>query len=406
MKLTDQEKRMFDGEEGEATSLAMQMLAKLGEAYDARRMVPVHSGHAGCVYPQFGAAVDLMERFAGLGGAFRVVTTVNPVLHPCNFDRFPGLSEPASLRDASVRQIAAIRKLGVVPTWSCTPYFHGNLPRLGEPLCWAESSAIIFANSALGARANRTADGIDVASSIVGRTPEFGLLITENRAGTALAKIEVRPKTLFDYSTLGYIIGKQLPGSIPVIEGLPGETTTNHLKALGAAMATRGGIAMFHAVGMTPEATSLSAAFQGGKAKTEICITDRDVRIALVDLNASNRGDIDAVAIGCPHPTIGELQELANLLHDRIVRSSIDFCLFASPETLNLAAEMGYIDQIEAAGVKIFSGDCLICHFPEKWGWKCVATDSAKYACTLPSHPTNLGVRYATLRDCVAMAAE
>jgi len=245
---------------------------------------------------------------------------------------------------------------------------------------------------------------MELAASIAGRVPEFGLLIKENRAGNASVRLEFKPKSLFDYSTIGYIIGKELAGRIPVIENLPPETTANDLKVLGAAMATKGGIAMFHAVGITPEASTKRAAFQRACAKDGLCISDNQIRKAVDELNLGSSGRIDAVAIGCPHPSIAELRQLALMLSGRTIQSGISFCLFATGATLDLAAKLGYVDVMEAAGVKIFPGDCLVCHFPQRWSWKQVATNSAKYACTLPSNPTNLRVQYTSLKECVAMS--
>jgi len=406
MHLTDEEKRMLAGEEGEAVRLAMQLLTKIGEVYGAERMVPVRSVHAGCVYPHFGAAVEMMEKFADLGGKFRAVTTANPILNPCSYDLWPELQEPGELKKAAVRQINAICKMGVIPNWSCTPYFQGNIPRLGEPAAWEESSAVIFVNSVLGGRTNRTTPGMDVASAIAGRTAEFGLLLDENRVGNALVKLEFQPKSLFDYGTVGFIIGKALGGKVPVIEGLSPGTTANQLKAMGAAIAIRGGIALYHAIGISPEARTKEDAFQGRKPELEMNIREKDVKAAVEELNTIREDRIDAVVTGCPHATVGEMRELAELLNGKKVRQDIHFCLFAAGDAINWARQMGYIDVIEAAGVKIFEGDCIVFHSTKAWGWKNVATDSAKYACILPSNPTNLNVRYTDIRECIALATD
>jgi len=406
MRLDDLEKQMLAGDYGEGVRLAIRMLVHLGNAFDARRLLPISSVHAGCVYPEFRASVDLMMRFAELGATFRTLTTVNPALLPSNVGQHPDLPDPENLIIGSLRQTEAMRSMGVVPTWSCTPYFHGNLPRLGQPICWAESSAVIFANSVLGARTNRTADGMDLASAIVGRTPEFGLLLPESRIGTALIRLEFLPKTQFDYSTLGYIVGKLSPGSIPVIEGIPKGTTANNLKAFGAAMATSGGIAMFHIVGMTPEAPSRRAALGGSAREAEAAITKKAVQAAVDDLNQDSELPVDAVVVGCPHAAISEVRDILRLLRGRRIRNDVSFCVFASPMTLHSASTLGYVQLLNQAGVRLFSGDCLLCHVPRTWGWSCVATNSAKYACTLPASPTHLRVRYAPLSDCVALGAK
>ncbi len=380
MHLTDEEKRMLEGEEGEAVRLSMQILIRIGEVYGAQRLVPVRSVHAGCVYPVFSVAVEMMEKFADLGGKFRTVTTVNPTVNPINFDRWEKFSQPEEIRQAALRQIGAIRRMGVIPTWSCIPYFQGNVPHVGEFVSWVESSAIVFVNSVLGARTNRTTAGIDLAAPITGRIPEYGLLLDEGRAGNALARVEFQPETMFDFNNIGFIIGKAFNGKVPVIEGLPPWTTANQLKVMGAAQATRGGIALFHAVGITPEAMTRDKALHGKAPELEIGIKKRDIEAAIEEMNTFKGGKLDAVLVGCPHPTVDEVRELAGLLAGKKVRPDIQFALFISGDVIYWSRQMGYIQTIEAAGVKIFEGDCVLSYPVKAWGWKNVATDSTKYA--------------------------
>jgi len=405
MHLTDEEERMLAGEEGEAVRLSMRILTRLGDVFGAERMVPVSSVHAGCFCPKFSAAVEVMEKFAELGGKFRTTTTVDPIINPRNTSLWGELTEPDKLKQATIRQITAFQKMGGIPTWSCTPYFHGNLPRRGEYVSWVESSAIIFANSVIGARTNRTSMGPDIASAITGRAPEYGLLLDENRAGNVLVNIEYQPNSMFDYNNIGYIIGKTCNGKIPVIEGLPLWTTANQLKAMGSAAATRGGIALYHAVGITPEAATREQAFQGKKPESQVNIQEKDIKAAIEEMNTYREGKIDAVLVGCPFPTVGEIREIAELLNGKKVRQDVKFCLFAANDNVNWARQMGYIDIIEASGAKVFEGECIVLHpAVREWGWRNVATHAAKYACTLPSDPTYLNVLYTDIKGCVDLA--
>jgi len=404
MYLTDEEEKMLAGEEGEAVRLSMEILTRFGNVYGAERLVPVRSVHASCMYPNFSVAVEMMEKFADLGGKFRTVTTVNPTVNPPNINRWAEFPEPKELKEAAIRQMSAIRRMGVIPNWSCTPYFQGNLPRRGEPVSWIESSAVIFANSVLGARTNRTTMGVDIASAIAGRVPEFGLLLDENRAGNVLVKLEFQPESMFDYNTIGFIIGKAFSGRVPVIEGLPSWTTANHLKVMGAASATRGGIAFYHAVGITPEATNSEQAFKGRTPELELSIQEKDIKAAIEEMNTIKGDKVDAVLVGCPHPTVGEIKELTELLNGKKIRQDIKFCLFASSDVIGWSRQMGYIDVLEASGVRIFEGDCIIFHNIEAWGWQNIATNSAKYACSLPPGPTYLDVLYTDIKGCVDLA--
>jgi len=404
MYLSDIDKRMIYGEGGLANQFSMQILIRLGEIYGAKRMVPIKSAHVGCVYPQFGAAIEIMKKVDDLEGEFCVPTTANPVLNPINFNKWNELNEPLKLQKLAKKQIAYVLKMGAIPVWTCTPYFEGNLPHYGEMISWEESSAVIFANSVLGARTNRTTIGVDIASSIVGRVPEYGLLLDRNRKANILIKLNFEPKSLFEYGTLGYIIGKLCGGKIPVIENLPESTNVNHLKVLGSSMATKGGISIFHAVGITPEARTKEEAFQNTKPEYEYVITRKNIKDSIIELNTAKNKKVDAIAIGCPHAGIEEIKELAILLSGKKINKDLHFCIFSSERTIELAKKMKFVNIIKGAGAKIFPGSCLVFQSTKLWGWKSVATNSAKYALTLPSKPNELEAYYTSLEECVDLA--
>jgi predicted aconitase len=380
------------------------MLTRLGEGYGAERMVSIQSAHACFTYPHLLASVELMERFARLGGKCRVPTTTDPCFQPCNLNRWKEFPDPDELQSRVRRGVSALESLGVIPSYSCTPYFQGNLPRCGEATSWMESSAIIFANSVLGARTNRTTMGIDVAAALAGKVPEFGLLLDENRIGNVLVRMEFQPKSNFDYGACGYLLGKHCSGKIPVIEGMPLHTTTNHLKSFGGAAASQGGIALYHAVGITPEARTREQAFKGRKPDYEITFGLKEIAFAtgqIGELSTCDGNNLDAVLLGCPHPRVEELGELAVCIRGRKVKKGMKFCVFASSDVVQWSRRMGYIEAIEAAGVDIFENDCIVQHSTKQWGWKRIATNSAKYAVILPSDPTWIDVWYADTRDCV-----
>ncbi|MCB2141277.1 aconitase X catalytic domain-containing protein [bacterium] len=400
MKLSDLEKRMLDGVDGEAKRMAMEILVKLGTIYEADKLVPIQSAHVLAVYPHLEASPAIMEKFADAGGKFCVPTTVDPGHNEKNFDKWPEFKEPEELKSKSIRLSKAVESMGCIPNWSCTPYYQGNLPRKGEFIAWTESSAISFANSVLGARTNRTTMGVDLASAISGYTPHFGLLLDENRVGNVSIKLETPPRTMYDYNLLGYMIGKKFSDKIPVIDGLPPTTTCNNLKALGAAAASSGVIPLYHALGLTPEAPTREIAF-GGKNPGK-----KEIDEAKIDISTFEKGDIDAVLIGCPHPTIGELGELTKLVQGRKVKKRIKFCLFASADVVQIAKKMGMVEVFEQSGIDIFEGDCVLFCPARTWGWKNVATNSAKYANLLPSDPTYFKVLFTDLKGCVKVGTD
>ncbi len=406
MRLTDEEKRMLDGEFGEAVQYSMQILVKLGEMYGAEGLVGIHSAHLATSYPHFSASIDLVESFAAKGGRCKVPATTNTAHWPSNFNRWPDLPESSGHIARAQRMINAVEKLGASLTCSCIPYLQGNLPRFGEPVAWTESSAISFANSVLGARANRLTDGLDKAAVIAGKIPCFGLLLEENRKGNASVKVEFSPQNLTDYGTIGYIIGKNFGDKVPVIEGLPPQTTANQLKVLGAAAAGSGAVALYHCVGLTPEATTRKKAFGGRKPEFEIKIGPREMATALADINTAKENHFDAVFLGCPHPHIEEVQNLAMLLAGRKVKPGVKLWMFISADVLAMARELGYAQAIEEAGAEFLQRTCILFFDVKGWGWKTVMTDSAKFANLLPSEPTCLNVIYADTARCVAAATD
>lgn len=404
MYLNDSDKRIINGEEGLAAQFSMQLLTKLGEIYEAERMVPIKSAHIGCLSPQFGATIELTKKIAELEGKCRVPTTTNPTLNPINFDKWFELNEPLILQKLSKIQIDHLLEIGMIPTWTCTPFLEGNLPCFREIISWDESSCVIFANSVLGARTNRTTVGFNIASSIIGKVPEYGLLVDKNRKGNILIKLGFSPKTLFEYGTLGYLVGKFGGGKIPVIENLPPYTNINHLKVLGASMATKGGISLFHAIGITPEARTKEEAFQNGKPEFEYLVTKEDILDSIIELNTAKNKQVDAIAIGCPHAGLEEIKELANRLRGKKIKDNLHFCIFTSERTKGLLKNMKLIDIIEESGAKIFQGTCLVFQSTKLWGWKNVATNAAKLALTLPSKPNELNVYYTDLGECIDLA--
>jgi predicted aconitase len=406
VKLTDEEKRMLDGEFGEAVRYSMDILVKLGDLYGAEDFAPIQSVHGAMSYPNFWASVELVESFSKRGAKFRVPTTLNTAAWPGNFKRWSNLPESAEHMERCQRMINAVREMGAHLTCSCTPYFQGNLPRFRECVAWTESSAISFANSVIGARANRITDGIDKAAGVAGRIPRFGLMLDENRKGNALVHIEYKPKNFSDYGTLGWIVGKHLGNQIPVIEGLPESTTTNDFKIFGGAGASSGGMPLYHCVGLTPEAPTREYALGGKKPLYELKIGAKEVKEAEAMISSAKTDKFEAVFFGCPHPTIMELRDIADLLKGKRVKPGIQFWIFLSADVLALARDFGYAQVIEASGAELVERSCVLFFDISKWGWKTILTNSAKYANLLTSDPTWLEAIFRDTRTCVAMATE
>jgi hypothetical protein len=231
-------------------------------------------------------------------------------------------------------------------------------------------------------------------------------LLDENRGGNVKIVLEKPPRTMYDFNLIGYIIGKNFSDKIPVIEGLPQTTTANQLKVMGAAAASSGVVPLYHALGITPEAPDRKTAYREKKPHEEFVIGTKELSDAEDDISTYKSGDIDAVLVGCPHPTIGELIDLSGYLENRKVKDGLKFCLFASSDVLMLAKRMGIHKIFIECGIDIFEGDCILFCPAKTWGWKNVATNSAKYANLLPSDPTYFNVLFTTTKECVEIGTK
>ncbi|HWU37243.1 MAG TPA: aconitase X, partial [Candidatus Acidoferrum sp.] len=263
--LTLEERRILGGEFGEPQRIALGVLVKLGEAYGADRMVEISSAHVvGSSYQIAGeAGIDIYSQLVAQGARVKVRTTSDP--GSIDFLRWHEFRTPVNYAQRQIRIAELLDQMGVIPTWTCTPYTTFNVPKFGEDLGWSESSAVVFANSVIGARTNRLAAYVDVCAALTGRVPRFGLHVPECRRGEVLFDLDLKLTTNFHdhyFPALGYLVGQVTGDRIPVIAGVK-HATCDQLKAFGAASAASGSVALYHMVGITPEARTLEEAFGG-----------------------------------------------------------------------------------------------------------------------------------------------
>ncbi len=295
--------------------------------------------------------------------------------------------------------------MGCRPTWTCAPYQLRERPALGEHVAWAESNAIVFCNSVLGARTDRYGDFIDIAAAITGRVPSAGLHRDDRRLAGLVLRLEHVPERLLRsdalYPVLGHLLGREAGSTVAAIVGIPADVPEERLKALGAAAASSGSVAMFHAVGRTPEAPTLEAA-TGGRDVPEISVTVGALRSARDELTTRAGDGLGAVSVGTPHASLAELERLAALVGD--AKPQVPIYVNTGRETLADATEAGTIAALEAAGVVIVTDTCTyltpIIHDLDGP----VMTDSAKWAWYAPA---NIGVDvvFGGLEECVRSAA-
>ncbi len=382
-----------------AQQLAMRVLVRVGETMGAARLLDITSAHIdGCLY-HGRAGLDFAERLVSGVAHVTVPTTLNvsslDLLHP---DLYRGDEATAK---AARHLMECYVEMGCVPTWTCAPYQLPNRPAFGEHVAWAESNAIVFANSVLGARTNRYGDFIDICAAITGRAPAAGLHLDEHRAATVVVHLADIPHPVprLLYPVLGHLVGGIAGTRVAAISGLAGtDPDEDDLKALGAGAASSGGVGLVHIVGITPEAPDLATV---ATASVEECtVTAADFRDAVADLTTVRSASLDAVAVGTPHASTAELERIAGLVSGRRLRVP----LFVSTSRSSLARSAHrVVDCMEDAGVTIVTDTCTYVTPILQPEIRTVMTDSAKWAYYAPG---NLGVdvAFGSLDDCVESA--
>ena len=396
---------MLAGEHGPAVAMAMRILTTMARVYGAERLLEIESAHIdGCLY-HGDSGIEFAQRLVDGGAQVVVPTTLNvgavDLLHP---EQFQGAAEQAEKAELLM---AAYVKMGCQPIYTCTPYQVNQRPAFGAQIAWAESNAIVFANSVLGARTHRYGDFIDICAALTGRAPEFGLHLTENRAGQYLFQLKDLPEKLLKsdvlYPVLGYLIGEKAGSLIPVIDGLPPSTTEDQLKALGAAGASSGALAMFHAVGITPEAPSLEAATQGQEPERRLEVDLATLKGTLGKLATVPDGRIDVVALGSPHFSLPEFSTLRTLIRDRKPNPSVEFVVCTNRFVLEALRKHGWLGEIKAAGIQIVVDTCVVVAPLIRAQQGVLMTNSGKFA---HYSPGNIGLQtiFGSLEECVRSA--
>jgi predicted aconitase len=363
---------MLAGEEGPAASKLLELLVALGEVFGAKGLVPVESAHiSGVSYKNLGGVgLGWLEEQAKLGARARIRATLNPAGMDMELWREMGV--PSEFAEGQERVIRAFREMGVEPTCTCTPYLAGHIPKLGSQIAWAESSAVCYANSVIGARTNRESGLTTLASAVTGYAALYGYRLNENRRPGAVVEVETDLDTVMEYSALGYVTGRELGTTVPYFSGI-GRPGLDAMKALGAACATSGGIALWHGEGVTPEAEEMKAHLGG----LERITVDRvEIDGAIAQLTGPLRDPV--IALGCPHASMKELEQIADLVRGRDMRGKL--WVFTSREIHSEAEGAGYIGVIEGAGGRVFRDTCMVVAPLQEMGWTEVATNSFKAA--------------------------
>jgi predicted aconitase len=399
LKLSEHDLASLHGDLGSGAALAMGLLVAIASTDGAGSFIDIVGAHIdGCLF-HGRAGTDFVRALVDGGSQVKVPTTLNvsslDLLHP---DLYRGSESTAE----AARELMDLHvALGCAPTWTCAPYQLPDRPKLGSQIAWGESNAIVFANSVLGARTNRYGDFADLACAVTGRAPATGLHTDVGRLADVVVELDV-PDSVFAhdifYPLLGFWLGANTGNGIAAIVGLPPEATEDDLKALGAAAASSGSTAMFHAVGITPEAPSLRECVKGiDLPMLSVGIDDlRDARARL----GTGEGVAGAVSVGTPHLSSQELEKLSALTAGR--RACVPFYVNTGRNVLD-GASTAAITSLEAFGATIVTDTCTYITPIIGPVDGPVLTNSGKWAYYAPA---NLGVDvvFAGLAECVEAA--
>jgi cis-L-3-hydroxyproline dehydratase len=398
---------MLRGDHGPATKMAMSILVRMAEVAGAKELLSISGAHIDSTVYIGDAGLEFAERLAGLGAKVSVPTTLN--VSGLDEHHWREWAVPSEWARQAYRQMVAYQSMGTIPTWTCAPYQMETKPSFGQQIAWGESNAIVFANSVLGARTERYPDLFDICCAITGRAPAIGLHLTENRAGQILFRLVDVPASLQErddfYPVLGNLIGKLSLDKIPVIEGMEVTPGEDQLKALGAGAASSGGVALFHMIGVTPEAPTLESAFLGRHPAQTIEVTMDVLRESRRELTHTDSSELHMVVLGSPHFSLAEFAQLAPLIRGRRKHPSVKFLVTSSRAMTQLAGKAGFLKDLEAFGAQLTVDTCILTSPMLPAEIKYLMTNSAKFAYYSPGL---LGkqISFGSLEDCVRSAVE
>ena len=390
MQLTKQEQQMFDGELGEAARQSMEILVALGKIYGAEGMIPVTSCQiAGVSYKTIGeAGLEYLRDMVNGKAKVRIPAFLNPA----GMDRaqWKEMGVPPKFAEKQLAILDAFSAMGIQMSCTCTPYLIGIRPKLGEHVAWSESSAVVFANSVLGARTNREGGPSALAAAICGVTPNYGYHLDDNRLASVLVNVQAKLCTASDFGALGAFVGEASKGRNTAFQGISRQgAPEDRLKGLGAAMAAWGSNALFYAKGVTPE-------FKLADAPEKISVGQKELAAMKEKLGTDKMPQL--VALGCPHASLEEIREVAAFVKGKKLACQLWVC--TARQTKEKAAHEGFVAIIEAAGGRVVADTCMVVCPIEEMGFSHTASNSGKAAKYLAGS-TRQKVRFGDLQELI-----
>ena len=405
LTLTRRDQEMLRGNHGPATKMAMTILTRMAEVAGAEALLDIAGAHIDSTVYIGDAGLEFAERLASLGAKVHVPTTLN--VSGVDEHHWQEWDVPVNWARQAQRQMVAYQSMGTIPTWSCAPYQMDHKPSFGQQIAWGESNAIAFANGVIGARTERYPDLFDVCCAITGRAPAIGLHLKENRAGQLLFRLVDVPASLQQsddfYPVLGTLIGKLTLDKIPVIDGMRVQPDEDQLKAFGAGAASSGGVAMFHMVGITPEAPTLEEAFQEKRPQRTIDVTMALLQESRRELTHTDDDGLDLVVLGSPHFSLAEFKRLAPMIEGKRIHPEVKFLVTSSRAMTLLAKQAGFVRGLEEFGAQLTVDTCILTSPMLPLEIQNLMTNSAKFAYYSPGL-LNKKIAFGSLEDCVNSA--
>jgi predicted aconitase len=385
MRLTDEERAMLAGAQGRARQWALRHQVEVGEFFDAPDLVPVSQAHIMADTESLGdEGVRWLEGLCALSEderRVRVPTITDP--RGVDFSVYKRLGQTEAMAAIETRTIRAFEAMGVLMTNTCINYQTVFPPVRGEHLAMGDTGVVIYSNSVMGARSNFEGGPSALAAALTGRTPRYGYHLDAHRAGTRHFRVICQPRDVSDWGALGGIVGRATNSywEVPVISGIGRTPNSDELKHFGAAMASFGSVALFHVPGVTAEANSLEAAFDGRCVPAAATIAEEDFQ-TFYQTYAAQGDKVDVVVFGAPQLSLVEIATLAGYLDGRRVHSATALVVTTSPEIKFAADRMGLTRRIEAAGAVVAAGICFYQSYAREMaevnGWRRLVTNSAK----------------------------
>lgn len=397
LDLTDDDRAMLDGRDGIAVQLALRITAAMAAQQGATKLVDVVQGHIdGCIYAS-PANLTFAEKMADMGAKVRVPTTMNAIsVDRANWEK---QGVPHDFGDPAARLADAYVRMGCRPTFTCSPYLLDSAPKTGEAIAWAESNAVIFANTVLGARTAKHPDFLDLCIALTGRAPLSGVYLEEHRKAKRIIDVEL-PENVDDafWPLVGYLAGRAAPDRIPLLTGLAAaRPTRDDLKALCAAFGTTSAAPMLHIEGVTPEADGAAAT-----DADKVSITRADM-VEVWTMFNEGPAEVELVAIGSPHASASECRALADALGGRKRHESVSVIVTAGRDVMAEAGDV--LSRLRESGVQVLPDLCWCSIsepvFPPKT--RTLITNSGKYAHYGPGL-SGRTVRFGNLADCIEAA--